>query len=64
MVRLYFANVLSRYSDKTISDEVLREFAASMRVEFDTWLKTLPEELRVDVSDENRPYLPHVLQLQ
>lgn len=53
-----------RYSDKTFSDDNIRELAASMRVEFTIWQNALPEELRVDMSDENRIYLPHVLQLQ
>ncbi|KFY74649.1 hypothetical protein V499_05312 [Pseudogymnoascus sp. VKM F-103] len=51
------------YSDKTFSDDGIRELAASMRVEFATWQNALPEELRVDMSDENRFYLPHILQL-
>ncbi|KFY97712.1 hypothetical protein V498_01908 [Pseudogymnoascus sp. VKM F-4517 (FW-2822)] len=51
------------YSDKSFSDEGIRELAASMRVEFTTWQNALPEELRVDMSDDNRFYLPHVLQL-
>ncbi|KFY09392.1 hypothetical protein V491_08223 [Pseudogymnoascus sp. VKM F-3775] len=51
------------YSERTFSDEGIRELAASMRVEFTTWQNALPEELRVDISDENRFYLPHVLQL-
>jgi hypothetical protein len=55
---------LLRYSDKTLSDEQLREFATSLRVELDAWRKGLPVELRVDLSDESQFYLPHVLQLQ
>jgi hypothetical protein len=53
------------YSDKTISDEALCEFAASMREQFTAWQESLPPELQVDVHDEKGEvfYLPHVLQL-
>lgn len=56
--------ITHRYSDSSLSDGGLRDFAATMRVEFDKWHETLPAELKVDLSDENRFYLPHVLQLQ
>ncbi|KAH9214488.1 fungal-specific transcription factor domain-containing protein [Leptodontidium sp. 2 PMI_412] len=51
------------YSGKSISDDRLEEFAAGIRVEFDEWKRGLPIELRVNMEDKSRPYLPHVLQL-
>ncbi|KAG4441939.1 hypothetical protein IFR05_002558 [Cadophora sp. M221] len=51
------------YSGKSISDDRLEEFAAGIRVEFDEWTRELSTELQVNLEDESRLYLPHVLQL-
>ena len=52
------------YSSRPLSEDRLRKFAASMRADFTSWEQDLPMELRVDLSDDTKPYLPHVLQLQ
>ena len=47
-----------------VSDEQLRQFALTMRIELDAWYTGLAIELRIDLANESRYYLPHVLQLQ
>ncbi|KAH8585501.1 fungal-specific transcription factor domain-containing protein [Bisporella sp. PMI_857] len=51
------------YSARTLSEETLQQFAASMRDELASWEEDLPADLRVDLHDDSKLYLPHILQL-
>ncbi|RFU32302.1 hypothetical protein B7463_g4018, partial [Scytalidium lignicola] len=51
------------YSGRVLSNDSLQKFATDMRLEFKRWQEELPRELVVDMSQENKFYLPHVLQL-
>jgi hypothetical protein len=52
------------YAGRSLSDQELCDFATDMRQSFADWYNDLPAELAVDVNDETRIYLPHVIQLQ
>ncbi|EHK99394.1 putative Nitrogen assimilation transcription factor nit-4 [Glarea lozoyensis 74030] len=54
---------LSRILGRDLSDAELRDFASDMRREFAQWHESLPEELAVDLLNDEKMYLPHVLQL-
>jgi hypothetical protein len=53
-----------RYSGRKIGINELAKFLSTTQKEFSLWMDNLSPELRVDLSNTDRTYIPHVLQLQ
>ncbi len=53
-----------RYAGRNIPVTELLQFASDTHTELSLWLRSLPEELQIDLDNPRKIYLPHLLQLQ